>query len=147
VRALLPEDDLLQARLTQIQSDLFVVGADLATPEVEGKKASSYVPRVAEADISRLERWIDEADAELEPMRSFILPSGTLPATHLHLVRTVCRRAERRTVTLAQTETISPHIQMYLNRLSDLLFVWARLVNARAGAIETPWTPPQSNAT
>jgi cob(I)alamin adenosyltransferase len=141
VRALLPMDDPLQEPLTRIQGDLFVVGADLATPDIEGKKASSYVPRVQEGDITRLEQWIDEADAELPPMRSFILPSGTLAATHLHLARTVCRRAERRTVALAQSEAISPHIQVYLNRLSDLLFVWARLANARAGAMETPWVP------
>ncbi len=139
VRALLAADDPLQERLTQVQGDLFVVGADLATPDIEGKRASSYVPRVSEADGTRLEGWIDEAEAELEPMRTFILPGGTLAAAQLHFARTVCRRAERRTVGLAHTEPISPHIRTYLNRLSDLLFVWARLVNARAGVAETPW--------
>ncbi len=139
VRALLGEDDPLQERLTQVQGDLFVVGADLATPLVEGKAASSYVPRVQAADGLRLETWIDEAEAELAPMKTFILPSGTPAATQLHFARTVCRRAERRVVTLAHSEDISADIRVYLNRLSDLLFVWARLVNHRAGVAETPW--------
>ncbi|MDQ4076311.1 MAG: cob(I)yrinic acid a,c-diamide adenosyltransferase [Chloroflexota bacterium] len=143
VRSFLPEDDRLQERLATVQSDLFVVGADLATPEVEGKKASSYVPRVQAEDAKRLEQWIDEAEEELEPMRTFILPSGIPAATHLHFARTVCRRAERRVVTLAHSESISPYIRVYLNRLSDLLFVWARLVNARADTQETPWVSPK----
>jgi cob(I)alamin adenosyltransferase len=144
VRALLGEEDPLQERLTHIQGELFVVGADLATPVVEGKKASSYVPRLAEEDVTRLEQWIDEAEAELEPMRSFILPSGTPAATHLHFARTVCRRAERKVVTLAGQEEVSPQLRAYLNRLSDLLFVWARLVNHRAGTGETPWVKPET---
>ncbi|MGB0387782.1 MAG: cob(I)yrinic acid a,c-diamide adenosyltransferase [Ardenticatenaceae bacterium] len=143
VCSLLDKDDALQEALVQVQSDLFVVGADLATPIVEGKKATYYVPRVQEEDSKRLEQWIDEADSELEPMRTFILPSGTPAATQLHLARTVCRRAERRVVTLNRLEDISPDIRIYLNRLSDLLFVWARLVNARGGVQETPWTAPK----
>ena len=142
VRALLDEDDQLQAHLIQVQNDLFVVGADLATPIIEGKKATYYVPRVNEADSERLELWIDEAEAELPAMRTFILPSGTPAATQLHLSRTVCRRAERRVVTLSRLENTSPAIRIYLNRLSDLLFVWSRLVNARANATETPWVDP-----
>lgn len=144
VRSLLAQDDPLQERLIQVQSDLFVVGADLATPVVEGKKATYYVPRVTADYTTRLEGWIDEADAELEPMRTFILPSGSPAATQLHLARTVCRRAERRVVRLNHIKEISPHVRTYLNRLSDLLFVWARLVNARASVSETPWIAPQS---
>jgi cob(I)alamin adenosyltransferase len=144
VRSLLAEDDPLQERLAKVQSDLFVVGADLATPEVEGKTLSYHIPRVREGDATRLEQWIDEAEDELEPMKTFILPSGVPAAAYLHLGRTVCRRAERRVVTLAHTDTISPHIRVYLNRLSDLLFVWARLVNARAGVRETPWIAPKA---
>jgi cob(I)alamin adenosyltransferase len=142
VRALLAGDDALQGPMAQVQGDLFIVGADLATPEVEGKKASSYVPRVSGEDVARLERWIDGADEALEPMKSFILPSGTEAATQLHFARTVCRRAERRVVGLAHEEEISEVVRVYLNRLSDLLFMWARLVNHRAGVSETPWHPP-----
>jgi cob(I)alamin adenosyltransferase len=138
-RAMLRPDDPLGERLVQIQGELFVVGADLATPEVEGKAASASVPRVQAEDITRLEAWIDEAQAELEPLRSFILPGGGQAAAHLHLARTVCRRAERRAVTLGAEEHVSPDIRVYLNRLSDLLFVWARLVNTREGIRETPW--------
>lgn len=141
VRALLAEDDPLQPALTQVQDDLFVVGADLATPAIKEKGPSKRVPRIRPSDVTRLEQWIDEADSELEPMKSFVLPSGTAAATHLHLARTICRRAERRVVSLAHIDTISPTIQIYLNRLSDLLFVWSRLLNARAGASETPWVP------
>lgn len=142
VCSLLDENDPLQESLIQVQNDLFVVGADLATPVIEGKKATYYVPRVEEGYSTRLEQWIDEAENELEPMRTFILPSGTPAATQLHLARTVCRRAERRVVTLNRLQDISPHIRIYLNRLSDLLFVWARLVNARASVTETPWVAP-----
>ncbi len=142
VRSALDENDALQERLIQVQNDLFVVGADLATPIIEGKKATYYVPRVDESYSERLEGWIDEAEAELPPMRTFILPSGTPAATQLHLARTVCRRAERRVITLNRLEDISPASRVYLNRLSDLLFVWSRLVNARAKAIETPWIAP-----
>ena len=142
IRSLIAKNDPLQENLVQIQSDLFVLGSDLATPEIEGKKATYYVPRTQEEYTTRLEHWIDKADAELEPMSTFILPGGISVAAHLHLARTICRRAERRVITLAHSEQISPHILTYLNRLSDLLFVWARLVNARAGIAETPWIAP-----
>lgn len=142
VRALLDDPDL-EARLLQVQSDLFVVGADLATADLEGGGASMRAPRVQAEDVVRLERWIDEADAELEPMRTFILPGGTPAAAHLHLARTIARRAERRVVALERVEPINPHVRIYLNRLSDLLFVWARLVNQRAGVKETPWSAPR----
>lgn len=144
IRSLLDEADPLQERLTRVQGDLFVVGADLATPEVEGKTTSYHIPRVQEGDATRLEGWIDDTDAELEPMKTFILPGGVPAAAQLHLARTVVRRAERRVVTLVHSEDISPHIRTYLNRLSDLLFVWARLVNARAGVEETPWVAPKA---
>ena len=142
VRAALAADDPLQERLNHVQGDLLIVGADLATPDVEGKKASSYVPRVAESNWRQLEAWIDEADGELEPLKTFILPGGTPAAAALHVARTVCRRAERHVVTLSHAEDISVDISIYLNRLSDLLFTWARLVNARAGVPDTPWHSP-----
>ena len=141
IRAALASDDPLQARLIEVQSDLFILGADLATPQVEGKDSPSYVPRVQGDDWAKLEQWIDESERELEPLKNFILPSGTVAAAQLHLARTVCRRAERRVVTLSHAERISSDIGVYLNRLSDLLFSWARLVNQRAGVIETAWQP------
>lgn len=146
VRALL-NDAELDGRLSQIQSDLLVVGADLATPRVEGKAASSYVPRARPEDVARLEDWIDAAEAQLEPMRTFILPGGSQAAAYLHLARTVCRRAERRVVGLEHLEEITPAVRIYLNRLSDLLFVWARLANQRAGVSDIPWTAPNRTVT
>ncbi|HYN87050.1 MAG TPA: cob(I)yrinic acid a,c-diamide adenosyltransferase [Ardenticatenaceae bacterium] len=146
VRVLL-DDVELDERLAQIQSDLLVVGADLATPRVEGKAASSYVPRVRPEDVARLEDWIDAAEAQLEPMRTFILPGGSKAAAYLHLARTVCRRAERRVVGLEHLEEITPAVRIYLNRLSDLLFVWARLANQRAGVSDIPWTAPNRTDT
>jgi cob(I)alamin adenosyltransferase len=86
-----------------------------------------------------MERWIDEADAELEPLRAFVLPGGSECAAQLHLARTVCRRAERRVLSLAHTSTVDPGILVYLNRLSDLLFTFARLVNGRLGVPDVPW--------
>jgi cob(I)alamin adenosyltransferase len=138
--ALLAIDDHgLRERVIQIQNELFVLGADLATPHEA--KASARVPRIAAEDVTRLESWIDEADSELEPMNSFILPGGSPGASHLHWARTVCRRAERRVITLEHSETINEQGRIYLNRLSDLLFVWARLVNQRLGVTDQPWIP------
>jgi cob(I)alamin adenosyltransferase len=138
---LLALDDLqLRERIIQIQNDLFVLGADLATPQEA--KASARVPRITEASVTRLESWIDEADSELEPMNSFILPGGSPGASHLHWARTVCRRAERRVITLERGETVNEQVRVYLNRLSDLLFVWARLANQRLKVADQPWIAP-----
>jgi cob(I)alamin adenosyltransferase len=142
-RAALQDDDPLQERFDLIQSELFIVGADLATPLIEGKASSSYVPRLEASQWQRMEQWIDEAEQELEPLKTFILPGGTPAAAALHLARTICRRAERRVVTLSHSDAISPDISIYLNRLSDLLFTWARLVNARAGVKDIPWLSPK----
>lgn len=131
----------LAERMTWVQRDLFVLGADLATP-LEGTKAAAWVPRIGQEDTQRLEQWIDEAQSELTPMTAFILPGGTPTAAYLHVARTICRRAERRVVSLARHEPLNPHVQVYLNRLGDLLFVWARLVNHRLGVQEHEWTPP-----
>ncbi len=133
-----PELDPL---LAAIQNDLFDLGADLATPERDQPLAWEPL-RVTEGQVERLEREIDRLNAELEPLTSFVLPAGAPVAACLHLARAVCRRAERRAVTLAHEpgERVSPAALKYLNRLSDLLFVAARWANARAGG-DVLWTP------
>ncbi len=124
----------------QIQHTLFVLGADLATPRSEGREHAQAL-RVTSHDVVCLERVIDDLEADLPPLKHFILPGGTSAAAALHLARTICRRAERRVVRLARTEPLGVEPQQYLNRLSDLLFVLARSVNHVAGTDETKWTP------
>jgi cob(I)alamin adenosyltransferase len=126
--------------LSRIQNDLFDLGADLATPDT-GKDLGYEPLRIVESQVERLEREIDQLNAELSPLSSFVLPAGTPAAAHLHLARTVCRRAERTLVALmAQDEKVSAAALKYLNRLSDLLFVAARFANAR-GEGDVLWVP------
>jgi cob(I)alamin adenosyltransferase len=130
-------DAALDAWLDRLQRDLFAVGAQLADP------ASRIAPRVTKAslgpdDTARLEHWIDEAEAELPALRRFVLPGGTQAASALHLARTVCRRAERHIVGLGP-EAVDAELLAFVNRLSDLLFVLARLANARAGRPDQEW--------
>ena len=127
--------------LTTIQSALFDVGGELATPEIEQRIAKDQPvgPRVSDEDVAGLEAWIDRLDEELEPLQRFILPGGHPAAAQLHHARTVCRRAERRVVTLGRDAELAGPIVRYLNRLSDLLFAMARAVNARAGVDEPEW--------
>jgi cob(I)alamin adenosyltransferase len=133
----------LDERLAAIQSALFDIGADLATV---GGRAS--LPRV-QAAIPAIERWIDASEAGLPPLRSFILPGGTRPASLLHVLRTVARRAERLYWTLVRAVGSDPAVAIprpigiYLNRLSDLFFSWARLANHRAGVADVPWSRPE----
>ena len=124
--------------LARIQSSLFDLGAYLATPDVT-RQEKAGVPKPSEVDIAELEAHIDTFEAELPPLRSFVLPGGTPAAAAFHVARTVCRRAERRTVSLQRAEPLDPIAVRYLNRLSDLLFVLARLENARAGVPDVPW--------
>ena len=123
--------DDVDERLGRVQNHLHVVQAELANPDGGGDG-----PRIDEADVGTLEDWIDEADAELEPLRSFILPGGGEAGARLHHARAVCRRAERRVVSLAEAEPVETALLHYLNRLSDVLFTFARLVNAREGVGE-----------
>ncbi len=118
-----------------IQSELFVLGADLATP----MDAKAQIKRVDQAMSTRLESWIDELDVTLEPLRYFVLPGGSVTASLLHISRTVCRRAERCVVTARETETISDEVIIYLNRLSDLLFVMSRYENHVTDTPEVRW--------
>ncbi len=123
-----------------IQQDLFTIGGALATPRpqrLKPKQRGKVV--VAEGRVTALERAIDAAEAELPPLRAFVLPGGTAKAAAFHLARTVCRRAERAVVRLAREESVPPEIIVYLNRLSDLLFVLARLANARARKKDVTW--------
>src|SRR5262245_57252407 len=125
--------------LVAVQRDLFGIGALLATPKLEKMREQLEKARIDEARIRELEHAIDDADAELEPLRAFIIPGGTPKAAALHVARTVCRRAERRVVALRQETEIPELVVIYLNRLSDLLFTLARLANHRAGAGEVTW--------
>lgn len=129
--------DALTAMLERIQGDLFVVGADLATPA----DAKPAVPRISAAEIEALEHDIDRMEEDLDPLKTFILPGGCRRASALHVARTVCRRAEREVVAAAESEAIAGTVAIYLNRLSDLLFVAARWANHHAGVPDTPWKP------
>jgi cob(I)alamin adenosyltransferase len=129
-------DAALDAEVVHLQRDLFALGAQLADP------ADTLAPRVskaviADADVERLEQLIDRLETELPPLRRFILAGGTPAGAAIHVARTVCRRAERRMVAL--NPTVDPVLIRYVNRLSDLLFVLARVVNARGGVPETEW--------
>ena len=126
----------LAPELERLQSRLFHLGAELATttPQAAGR----WTP-IADQDVAMLEQWIDRIDPELPPLRNFVLPGGSALGAQLHFARTVCRRAERRVVALQQEEWVSPQVLRYLNRLADLLFVWARWCNHRAGRAETEW--------
>lgn len=125
-----------------IQNDLFDVGADLCVPQADGEEPGKAL-RVVAAQYERLEAAIDRLNEGLQPLRSFVLPGGSAAAAWLHLARTVCRRAERSVVALMRTEKVNAHALIYLNRLSDFLFVLARVANA-GGAGDVLWVPGAS---
>jgi cob(I)alamin adenosyltransferase len=135
----LVEDPEIDRQLAGIQEELFCVGAELATPH--DARARSAIPPVDAAWIGRLEAAMDAWEGELAPLTRFVLPGGTRTAAALHLARTVCRRAERRVVSLAAAVEVDPQVLAYLNRLSDFLFVAARLANHRARREEPQWDP------
>lgn len=130
----------IDALLGEIQHDLFSLGAELATPDPAKRGGSG----IRESRVDALERAIDEFESRLTPLREFILPAGCRLAAMLHLARTICRRAERSLVTLARSEGESLDLRTlrYLNRLSDLLFVLARIANRDAGVDDAPWRKP-----
>jgi len=130
------DDGELRKILMDIQRDLFSVGAQLADPKQHGKRQKS---KLDPARITALEETIDRFETELSPLRQFILAGGGPAGAMLHVARTVCRRAERKVVALADSVEIDPLTIEYLNRLSDFLFVMARLVNQRNGQQEIPW--------
>ncbi|HTN74391.1 MAG TPA: cob(I)yrinic acid a,c-diamide adenosyltransferase [Pirellulaceae bacterium] len=129
--------------LSHVQHELFAVGAELATPNPD----QHQMRLISEEHIVALEAAIDRSEAMLKPLTQFILPGGTKIASHLHIARCVCRRAERRVVTLAAHEPAADFLVVirYLNRLSDLLFVLARLANAIAGWPDVPWQKPATS--
>ncbi len=131
------DDQDVRTMLEQIQRDLFGLGARLADP---AKRIAERVTKAAVTpqDIARLEDSIDRLESELPPLRRFILAGGSTPGAALHVARTVCRRAERSIVALG-SDAVEPELLIYINRLSDLLFVMARAVNSRAGAPELEW--------
>lgn len=130
----------LRAQLAEVQSTLFDLGAELATPALEAREAQGQVTARVTADSpTRVEQWIDALDEELEPLTTFVLPGGHPAAAALHVSRTICRRAERRMVTLAEAEPVTTVALQYINRLSDYLFTAARAVNHRAGVAEPVW--------
>lgn len=124
--------------LSRVQNDLFDLGADLCTPEGNERRSGSL--RIQESQVTALEAEIDRFNEPLETLKSFVLPGGTPAAAHLHLARTVTRRAERLVVALAEVETVNPEAVRYLNRLSDLLFVLGRHEND-GGRADVLWVP------
>jgi cob(I)alamin adenosyltransferase len=126
-------------RITSIQSELFAVGAELAT--VPGHESRLSTPLVSATEVGRLEAWIDEVELGLPALQNFIVPGGCPGGAALHAARTICRRAERRVIAAGREGPVRRELVVYLNRLSDLLFVLARSVNHHAGAPETTWNP------
>ena len=139
-------DEKVLSQLQKIQFDLFTVGSEAATPTdkmllANGKNRLDLM--ISEKEIIELELWMDDFDAELEPLRFFILPSGGKAAATLHVCRTVCRRAERAIVFLNETEEVRPELIKYLNRLSDYLFILARYISKISGEKEDYWNPSE----
>jgi cob(I)alamin adenosyltransferase len=128
--------------LVKVQNDLFIIGSDLAdpTPFLEGKD-KDHTPRAMENMASYLERIIDKFESELSPIKFFILPGGSIESSLIHISRSITRRAETTVTALSKSQTVNPAILIYLNRLSDVLFVAARLVNKRVGTEDVPWRP------
>ncbi len=133
------QHDRIDAKLARVQNELFDLGADLATPHDPPPKWEAL--RIVASQVERLESEIDEINEALKPLDSFVLPGGSPLSTHLHLARTVCRRAEREAVRLVESgQTVTPEAVIYLNRLSDLLFVASRRANVN-GAEDVLWRP------
>ena len=139
-------DEKVLSQLQKIQFDLFTVGSEAATPTdkmllANGKNRLDLM--ISEKEIIELELWMDDFDAELEPLKFFILPSGGKAAATVHVCRTVCRRAERAMVFLNETEEVRPELIKYLNRLSDYLFILARYISKISGEKEEYWNPSE----
>lgn len=138
---MLDRGEVIRRILIQVQSRMFDIGADLATPD--GANNETRITRISAEHVAEIERAIDEVDGQNEPLHNFIVPGGTELAARLHLARTVCRRAERLVVALAHNEAVGEPLLTYVNRVSDLLFAMARLANNGTG-LEEPWIPSRS---
>lgn len=140
-------DNALHRRLLDIfgrlQSRMFDIGADLATPE--GANNESKIQRIGEEHVQEVEKWIDEIDSANTPLTAFVMPGGTELASRLHLARTICRRAERQMIHLSHTEPVGSSLIMYVNRVSDFLFAAARLANKNSGVEDVLWIPSVSS--
>lgn len=134
-------DQSIDHQIEQIQRELFSIGAELATPNPD----EHDLRVIGTTHVARIEEWIDQHESALKPLKQFILPGGTQAASMLHLARAICRRAERRVVTLGDQPDIkvSDAVTVYLNRLSDYLFVLSRAVNSQAGIADLPWERPE----
>ena len=128
----------LEPLLKRLQNELFVLGSDLATP----LEKNSRIHRITQAHVDQLEQDIDHLEASLKPLKTFILPGGSQESAYLHLARTICRRAERIVISCNKSEKISAESLIYLNRLSDLLFVMARYQNHTRNIDDVPWKSP-----
>jgi len=132
----------IQALLARVQSELFDLGAELSTPPDRARdRLAARMPLLDTGPVEVMEGEIDRYEGELASLKTFILPGGTPAAAALHLARTVCRRAERRVLSLAALEEVNPEVVRYMNRLSDLLFVLARVANRQAGVEDVRWQP------
>jgi len=136
----LAEDSGVRVTLARVQNELFQLGAELATPP--GKQVQMRL--IGSEDIERLEKEIDSMESRLAPLQTFILPGGSRPAAALHLARTVCRRAERELVVLHRSEPVRTEVLGFVNRLSDFLFVAARMANAELKVPDSPWVAPKA---
>lgn len=135
-----------RARLRLVSEDLFAIGASLATPPAPAGRRRPPSPPLPVERIGAMEDWIDQAAAETDPLRNFVLPGGCPGAGALHLARTVCRRAERRVAALAEASSVDAGVLGYLNRLADYLFAAARLENKHAGTDDATWRPEREAA-
>jgi cob(I)alamin adenosyltransferase len=137
-----PDDTLGMGGLAAVQEDLLVIGSRLAAARPDRAMARGAIPVLPDGRVAELEAWIDSLDAELPSLDAFVVPGGSPAGAHLHLARTVCRRAERIMSTLLDEQPdLSQRILPYINRLSDVLFTLARYANRRAGKTEAPWLP------
>lgn len=138
------DNEILNTQLKKIQYDLFTLGSEVATPTdklILGNGKPRLPIIISDKEITELENWIDELEAQLEPLQFFILPSGGTASAHLHLARTICRRTERSVIFLSENEELKNEIIIYLNRLSDYLFVASRFAAKCDGETEDFWTP------
>jgi cob(I)alamin adenosyltransferase len=138
------DHDFMRHMLASIQNRLFEIGADLATPH--GSAHESKIVRIHTSHVEQVESWIDEVDSKNDELRCFIMPGGCELSARLHLARTICRRAERLMVSLSHAEPVGEAMMRYMNRVSDLLFAMARLINKMSGIKDEPWVPQKKGS-